>query len=174
MRFGSAAEQVASRVEAGEEVGEMLLSVLQPVMAERGYCPLPYAGVPILHFVPDRPIAVSVCPDVLRLSECTDAEWALTHPRTDLPGDSFVMLFGNAVSAAAWLQNGEIAVETAPACRRRGYARACAAALLSDALARGESPVYRCTARNVASRALAASLGLVLSIHEYCPGFRRG
>ena len=104
----------------------------------------------------------------------TDAEWALTHPRTDLPGDSFVMLFGNAVSAAAWLQNGEIAVETAPACRRRGYARACAAALLSDALARGESPVYRCTARNVASRALAASLGLVLSIHEYCPGFRRG
>lgn len=62
---------------------------------------------------------------------------------------------------ASQVQEGraEITVETAPAFRRRGYARASLAALTAKLLFRGILPVYRCRLENAASRALAEQVG---------------
>lgn len=171
--FQAAAEQAASCIAAGQDPGAALLAALIPGMAEDGYRPLPHAETAILHFAPKGKVEPQVCPGLCRLANSADVAWALTHPRADLPSDGWGILCDGAVVAAAWMQNGEVAVETAPSCRRRGYARACAAALFRDAMLRGETPIYRCSARNAASRALAASLGLMQIACEYYPGFRR-
>ena len=55
----------------------------------------------------------------------------------------------------------EVTVETAPAHRRRGLARACLFGLTRELQMRGVRVIYRCREGNVASLATARSLGFV-------------
>ncbi len=67
----------------------------------------------------------------------------------------------------------EIGVETAPAYRRRGFAKDCMSALIRE-LAKNEiKPVYYCSQSNKPSLRLARSLGFVEEAIEYDYVFRR-
>jgi ribosomal protein S18 acetylase RimI-like enzyme len=59
-------------------------------------------------------------------------------------------------------------VRTAAACRGRGLGRALVAAMCRDIVARGRTPVYICAENNLASVALARSVGLSLSTTLAC------
>ncbi len=167
------AEAICAALVGDELPEDVLPRLLAPRMAALGYRPLPRAWTAIAHWRPVSLFAPPAHPSLCRLDRATDAVWALSHPRADLPDDAWVMLADGCTVAAAWEQGGEIAVETAPAYRRRGYARAAVAALLADRTTAGREVCYRCAETNTASMALAASLGLALTAHEYRPGFRR-
>lgn len=57
----------------------------------------------------------------------------------------------------------ELGIETAPAFRRRGLARAAAAAMIDDLLAGGRTPVWACREENAGSLLLAQGLGFVVA-----------
>lgn len=57
----------------------------------------------------------------------------------------------------------EIGIETDPAYRRRGLARLVTAAMITDVLATGRTPVWSCREENVGSLRLAESLGFTPS-----------
>ncbi len=70
----------------------------------------------------------------------------------------------------AWV---EIGVDTAPEHRRKGYARACAAALVRKLHDLGHGAVYECASRNEASVRLVKSLGGIEKYKKlYFVGFR--
>ena len=167
------AQAAADRLSVGSEPGAVLIEAIAPRMAALGYRPLPRAGVPIVCWTPGEPISPPACPGLCRLSDAPACGWALSHPRADLPDDAWVVVADGRAVAAAWLTPDGIAVETAPAFRRRGFARAAAAALAAARLAEGREVCYRCAETNTASMALAVSLGFVPAAREYCPGFRR-
>ena len=167
------AEAVRIRLDAGDTPETVLPGLLVPRMAALGYHPLPRAWTAIAHWQPAG-VTLPPHPPSCRLDRAEEAVWMLSHPRADLPDDARVMLADGAVVAAAWTHGGEIAVETSPAYRRRGYARAVVGALLDDCMAAGREVRYRCVETNAASMALAAGLGLMLTTREYNPGFRRG
>lgn len=167
------AEAITDRLTGGGEPGKVLLAVLAPRMAELGYRPLPCADTAIVHWTPDAPLTPPDCPGLCRLGDAADCGWALSHPRADLPDDAWVVVTDGCAVAAAWLTPNGIAVETAPAFRRRGYARTAVTALTAARLAKGGEVCYRCAETNAASMALAASLGFMPAACEYRPGFRR-
>jgi len=61
----------------------------------------------------------------------------------------------------------EVAIETEPAFRRRGFGRAAVAAMSSLLLREGVAPIYVTDVRNVASLRLAAGLGFVACGEEF-------
>ena len=61
----------------------------------------------------------------------------------------------------------EIAVETHPSVRGRGYAASCVATLTNELLSRGCSVLYRCRAGNAASLAVAKKAGFVQYAQYY-------
>ncbi len=82
----------------------------------------------------------------------------------ELGQEAFVCVEGDKIVSAAvenYTHKGEteIAVETAEAYRRRGYARAASVALCNDIVASGGSVTWHCSAENTASCALAESIG---------------
>ena len=169
-------EAIAALLEAGGDPEQVLLELLAPRMAVEGYLPLPRAMAPILIWQSRDPPVCPMLSSVIPLAAASDCGWALTHSRADLPrgvSDVWVVVEEGKVVAAAWLCEREIAVETAPTYRRRGFARAVAAALIRACSADGRAVVYRCLAANAASAALAESLGLFPTAREYRPGFRR-
>ena len=79
-------------------------------------------------------------------------------------GAGYAALQGNALvcgasSYADWPGGVEIEIDTHPAHRRRGLARACAAALMLDCLSRGLYPSW--DAANPVSAHLAQTLGYI-------------
>ena len=86
----------------------------------------------------------------------------------------FVVLVDGAIAAEAWSSlsiehAAELAVETRPEFRRRGYARQVCAAWASQQLAAGRVAFYSHSVDNTASAALARSLGVkhVMDIVSY-------
>lgn len=167
------AEVIAARLDGCADPGALILAVLSPPMADAGYRPLPHAGRAIIRWTAERVPPRPICPGLGRLRDLPACGWALSHPRADLPGNAWVVIADGTVAAAAWETDHGIAVETAPAYRRRGYGRAATAAAACAALAEGRAVDYRCAETNAASMALAASLGFVMAAREYHPGFRR-
>jgi GNAT superfamily N-acetyltransferase len=96
-----------------------------------------------------------------------------THPfcRDEFPDvvledGCYAILVDGEAASRAWTadeseQAAELAVETAAAHRRRGYARQVVAAWAGDVLARGKVAFYSHEVGNTASEALAHSLGVV-------------
>ena len=81
-------------------------------------------------------------------------------------GGAFVVRVGGQIAARAWSSRSnaraaELAVETLPEFRRRGYARQAAAAWAAHQLAMGRVAFYSHHRDNLASLALAKSLGVV-------------
>lgn len=173
-RFWREAAAFCDGWQDGQDPGRVLLDLLAPRMTAEGYAPLPRAAVPTVIWRGTR-CAVPELAEVMRLAGLPACGWALTHARSALMRghDAWVVMADHAVVAAAWLCGGAIAVETAPAYRRRGYARAVVAALTSACLVEGREVRYCCAETNAASMALAASLGFVPAAREYRPGFRR-
>lgn len=66
-----------------------------------------------------------------------------------------------AFASYRWDQNLEVGIETVPRFRRRGLARAAAAAMIRAVVDAGLSPVWSCRGENVGSLRLAQSLGFV-------------
>ncbi len=64
-----------------------------------------------------------------------------------------------AVTGWVWENYREISIETVKGYRRKGYARACAIALIHDCVSKGLIPYWECEAANTASALLAESLG---------------
>ncbi|MCC7383429.1 MAG: GNAT family N-acetyltransferase [Deltaproteobacteria bacterium] len=64
---------------------------------------------------------------------------------------------------ACWLTEGQfdISIDTVPEAQRRGLARLAATSLISDQLSQGRQPVWGALHSNLASQALAVSLGFV-------------
>ena len=155
-----------------------LSACLTARMAAEVYHPLPHAMEPIARFAADTPPfpREAVC----RVSPTQPT--LLTHSSAEIAaaGGRGILRDGVLVSAA-WAMpdtagdegTREVALETAPAYRRQGLATAAAAALLCDLLSAGCQPIYRCAERNIASMALAHSLGLRRVGTEYAPAFRR-
>ncbi len=167
----SVAERIAADLPQTADFGRLLLARLTPLMRERGYAPLPHAEDAVSVWQGKR---VENLPStaVCRPSDAEDLPWALTHSRADLPDTAFLAVSGGVVAAAAWYTAMGIAVETAPAFRRQGFARTVVAALTAERCAGGEPVLYRCAETNAASMALAASLGFIPVSCEYRPGFR--
>ena len=67
----------------------------------------------------------------------------------------------------------EVGVETAPSYRRRGYAKDCMKALISELAKMGTEPIFYCSKSNIGSVKLARSLGFVSEAIEYDYVFRR-
>lgn len=67
----------------------------------------------------------------------------------------------------------EIGVETAPAYRRRGFAKDCMSALIRELAKDKIEPIYYCSQSNTPSLKLARSLGFVEEAIEYDYVFRR-
>ncbi len=67
----------------------------------------------------------------------------------------------------------EVGVETAPSYRRRGHAKDCMTALISELAKMGIKPIYYCSESNTGSVKLARSLGFVSEAIEYDYVFRR-
>lgn len=156
-----------------------LSACLTARMAAEGYRPLPHAMEPIARFAADTPPTLSR-EKVCRVSPTQPT--LLTHSSAELAaaGGRGILREGVLVSAAWAMPDPagdghirEIALETAPAFRRRGLAAASAAALLCDLISAGCQPIYRCAEGNTASMALAHSLGLRRVGTEYVPAFRR-
>jgi len=61
----------------------------------------------------------------------------------------------------------EVAIETEPAFRRRGFGRAAVAAMSSRLLREGVAPIYVADVGNVASLRLAAGLGFIFCSEEF-------
>jgi GNAT superfamily N-acetyltransferase len=70
-----------------------------------------------------------------------------------------------ALAFAAFTRGGEVelGIETAPGFRRRGLARAAAAAMVDDLVRAGRTPVWACREDNTGSLRLARSLGFAVS-----------
>ena len=88
------------------------------------------------------------------------------YPDAIAEGDSFVVRVGGQVAARAWSSRSntraaELAVETVPEFRRRGYGRQAAAAWAAHQLAVGRVAFYSHHRDNLTSLALARSLGVV-------------
>ncbi len=106
-----------------------------------------WAGV--LYVFPDT-LTVALYPDAVRLDD-TAAYAIVADGRVVATCSSSRE---NAACAEAW-------VTTEPAYRRRGYARQVVAAWAHDLQRRGKLPFYSHLRHNIASRAVARSLGLV-------------
>jgi hypothetical protein len=81
-------------------------------------------------------------------------------------GHEFVVMAGGVKASAAWsvrenADAAELAVETAEGFRRRGYGRQVASAWAHHVMRQGKTAFYSYAGHNVASRALARSLGVV-------------
>lgn len=79
---------------------------------------------------------------------------------------AYVVLVGGEPVSRAWTQDGsdhaaELAVETLPAFQRRGYGRQVVAAWAAHVMAQGKVAFYSHQIGNMASEALARSLGVV-------------
>ena len=67
----------------------------------------------------------------------------------------------------------EVGIETAPKYRRRGYAKDCMRALITELAKIGAEPIYYCSQSNTGSVKLARSLGFESEAIEYDYVFRR-
>lgn len=169
--LASVGGEIAAAIEAGAPVEKTLRRLLLSAMAERGYAPERRAWVPICVYAaaelpPMSPRAIALC-------DLPDLPWTLTHRRAELTAPAYAVVADGAVVAAAWTGDEGIAVETAPEYRRRGYARAAASAVAAALLREGRETIWRCSAANAASCALAASLGMAEVAHEWRPVFRK-
>jgi len=79
-----------------------------------------------------------------------------------------VVADGRVVAVAHAHRNGnlegivaDVGVETAPAYRRRGYARTCVSAVVAHIVDRGGEAAYHCSPENLRSQATALSVGFV-------------
>jgi hypothetical protein len=117
------------------------------------------------------PVSLSASPDARILGDPADA--ALLHPglapwATDIRSSAplvAVVVSGQAVTVCGSVRitglAHEAGVETAAQFRGRGYAKAAVAAWAAAVRALGVEPLYSTTWENVASRALARTLGLI-------------
>jgi predicted GNAT family acetyltransferase len=97
--------------------------------------------------------------------------FAHSHSREEFPdavfhNDCYVILVSGEPVSWAWTANeskqaAELAVETAPEYRQRGYARQAAAAWANHMLGEGKVAFYSYEIGNIASEALTHSLGVV-------------
>ncbi len=163
--------EIAAALAAGAPVEATLRRMLLPAMAERGYAPERRAWVPICVYA--AAAMPPILPGTVALGDLPDLPWRLTHRPAELTLPAYAVAAEGAVVAAAWVGNEGIAVETAPAYRRRGYARAAASAVVAALLCEGREAVWRCSAANAASCALAASLGMAEVAREWRPVFRK-
>jgi len=172
--FADAAEALAARLAyTAQSPGQIMLDMLSPRMRQAGYAPLPHAERTIVCLTAIDPVAPPR-PDLLcAYRDTAGLRWALSHARAHLPDDAVTVVEAGTVAAAAWYTEEGIAVETAPAYRRRGYAHTAAAALIAARRQSGREVIYRCAETNTASMALAASLGLQPTARLWRPGFRR-
>ena len=159
----------------GNEAAEYLRSRLDPIFAERGYA-LQLEVDLVYHL--DR-----------KLDECTDVTVINARDALELDNlcgidldeavgigqEAFVCVEDGCVVSVAvenYTHKGEteIAVETAPDHRRRGYARAAATVLCNDIVASGGRVTWHCSEDNAPSVALAESIGFKLDGREmyYC------
>ena len=156
-----------------------LSACLTARMAAEGYRPLPHATSPIARFTADTPPALSR-ETICRITPEQPTKLAHSSAELAAAGGRGILRDGLLVSAAWALPDTagdgdarEIALATAPACRRQGLASAAAAALVCDLLLAGLRPIYRCAEDNAASMAVARALGLRRIGTEYAPAFRR-
>ena len=170
--FAEEAEQIA------RDPG-CLSACLTARMAAEGYRPIPRAMAPIARFTADT-APIFAGETVCRVTP--EQPTLLTHSSAELAaaGGRGILRDGVLVSAAWAMPDPagdegvrEIALETAPACRRQGMASAAAATLVRDLLLAGKRPIYRCAEGNAASMAVACTLGLRRIGTEYAPAFRR-
>lgn len=158
-------------LESGFTPERALRPRLERAMAASGYASEPRAWTPIVVFAAvDAP---AVHPDAAAVDALPALPWRLTHRRDALGAPAFAVVADGAVVSAAWLTDEGIAIETAPAYRRRGYARAAASALIAFCLRAGREVCWRARADNAASLAAARSLGLIEVAREWRPTYRK-
>jgi predicted GNAT family acetyltransferase len=102
---------------------------------------------------------------IFRAYTCLVAPAAEEYSQVEVDDDRFIVRQGGRKVAVAWsvrqnAHTAEVAVETHISYRRRGYARQVTAAWAAAQLRRGLVPLYSHKAENLASQALAHSLGL--------------
>lgn len=172
-----AEEGLAQEADLIAQMPERLAEILIPRMEGEGYFPEPYSMEPIACFAARIPPPGGG--QAIRIT-ASDLPSELTHPLTEISAHTaYGIILQGRLAAAAWAQPTddhnavEIAVETAPGRRRRGYAYSAAGALINQLLREGREVCYRCAERNAASMSLAQALCLSRVGSEYYPAFRR-
>ncbi len=95
------------------------------------------------------------------------------YPLVVKQGEQFVVLADGKPACRAWSERSnahcaEVAVETHPEHRRKGYARQAVAAWAQEVIGSGRVALYSYKAENRASQALARSLGAVWYAEVVC------
>jgi hypothetical protein len=88
------------------------------------------------------------------------------YPNVEQDGKRFIIRVDDEVACWAWSErtndrSAEVAVETLPAYRRRGFARQVVSAVAVSEMEKGKVVFYSYKIDNLASRALGRSLGVV-------------
>jgi len=180
---GDVADAVAARIRAGADAGRPEWLQVEPRWADLGWAER--IGGPLTHHVRlnlafdpaafPGPVAVPGCR--VRRATAHDFGWSGAVRPAEFWPDADAFLAGGggwvaevdgaaAALAFAAFRTGddvELGIETAPAHRRRGLARAAAAAMIDDLLRAGRTPVWACREENAGSVRLAESLGFVVA-----------
>ena len=112
--------------------------------------------------------AYSICPSAGLFESCSVVHLPQTSDYPDVvqDGKCFIVRVDGQPVCWAWSERSneqcaEVAVETLPAFRRRGYARQAVSALAAAEMAKGRVVFYSYKMDNLTSRELARSLGVV-------------
>lgn len=112
-------------------------------------------------------LARDASPDVLRLDETRDESGQALPLKYPIYA---ILVEGQIVSSCESSRENDVAaeawVQTLPAFRRRGYARQVTAAWAHDLQRQGKIPFYSHVRSNLASEAVARSLGLIQYIED--------